>query len=43
MALLGAGLSLLAIEEPWPMSVPEQQQPAALRRFKRAARSLVAA
>lgn len=41
--LLGAGLGLLAIEEPWPVSVPEQQQPAALRRLKRAARSLVAA
>jgi putative oxidoreductase len=42
MALLGAGLSLMAVEEPWPASVPVAQ-PDDLRSKLRAIRRKIAA
>lgn len=42
MALLGAATALMAIEEPWPVSVPIAQ-PSRLERVKKSARKLLAA
>lgn len=42
MALLGASLALMAVEEPWPVSVP-LAQPNALQRARKFARRKVAA
>ena len=41
MALLGAGLALMGVEEPWPASVPVAQ-PGRLERARRIARQLAA-
>jgi len=43
IALLGAGLALLGVGEPWPISLPEEQQPNALKQVRRTARDLIAA
>ncbi|HLH06773.1 MAG TPA: DoxX family protein [Terriglobales bacterium] len=42
MALLGAGLALMAVEEPWPASVPVAQ-PSTIERIRRVVRKGVAA
>lgn len=41
LALAGAALALMAVEEPWPVSVPVAQ-PSTVERAKRAARKLAA-
>ena len=41
MALLGAGLALMGVEEPWPVSVPAEK-PSLLERAADAARRLAA-
>ena len=43
IALLGAGLALLGVEQPWPLSLPVEDQPNMLERARRVADHALAA